>query len=329
MTAAEGGGIFISYRRQETKDFAGRLYDRLADRFGEGHVFMDVDTIASGADFAREIDRAVRACTVLLAIIGPNWLTVTDRQGRRRLDDPDDFVRLEIEAALARGVRVIPVLAEGTVMPGMEDLPESLAGLAHRNAVFIRHESFRSDAGRLVMAIEPVLAAARTATVRAAQLLLDAEDVAYSVKGKSSKAQALSGVAAALAPIDPERAIRLSASAERIARSIIRKRVKARALIGVAAALAATHPDRAERIARSITNEHAKAQALSDVAAALAATHPDRAERIARSITNEHAKAPALSNDVAKALETEDPEPSCFSPNPSATPSANIGRHKR
>jgi hypothetical protein len=97
---------------------------------------------------------------VLLAIIDPTWLTATDEQSRRRLDDPDDIVRLEIEAALARGVPIIPILVEGAVMPGRDDLPEILAGLARRNALFIRHESFRSDAGRLVVAIERVLAPA-------------------------------------------------------------------------------------------------------------------------------------------------------------------------
>jgi TIR domain len=134
------------------------LYDRLADRFGAGQVFMDVDTIELGVDFGEAINRAVAACKVLLAVIGPDWLTAADEQGRRRLDNPDDFVRLEIEAALDRDVRVIPILAQGAVMPGRDDLPESLARLARRNALFIRHESFRSDAGRLVTAIERVLA---------------------------------------------------------------------------------------------------------------------------------------------------------------------------
>jgi hypothetical protein len=158
MTVTEGGGIFVSYRRQETSHLAGRLADRLADRFGEGQVFIDVDTIEPGVDFAEEIDRAVATCKVLLAVIGPAWLTSADERGRRRLDDPDDIVRLEIEAALARGVRVIPILAEGAPMPSREDLPGSLVGLARLNALPIRHESFRSDVGRLVTAIERVLA---------------------------------------------------------------------------------------------------------------------------------------------------------------------------
>src|SRR5262245_32220300 len=109
MTVAGDGGIFLSYRRQESSHLAGRLYDRLADRFGEDQVFMDVDTLEPGADFAEAIFRAVASCQVLLAIIGPAWLSSADGQGRRRLDEPDDIVRLEIEAALERGVRVIPI----------------------------------------------------------------------------------------------------------------------------------------------------------------------------------------------------------------------------
>ena len=123
---------------------------------------MDVDTIEPGVDFAGEIFRAVAASQVLVAVIGPAWLTMADSQGRRRLDDPDDLVRLEIETALARRVWVIPVLAEGAVMPTWRDLPETLAGLARRNALTIRHDSFGSDAGRLITAIERALTVSST-----------------------------------------------------------------------------------------------------------------------------------------------------------------------
>jgi hypothetical protein len=158
MTIAEGGGIFVSYRRQETSHPAGRLYDRLAHHFGESRVFIDVDAIAPGVDFAQEIFGAVAACKVLLAVIGPTWLTVADEHGRRRLDDAGDIVRLEVEAALARGVMVIPILVEDAVMPTEQDLPQSLAGLARRNALHIRHVNFDQDARRLVTAIESVVA---------------------------------------------------------------------------------------------------------------------------------------------------------------------------
>ncbi len=155
-SGAAGGGIFLSYRRQESSHFAGRLYDRLADCFGAARVFIDVDTIEPGADFAQAIGGAVATCAVLLAIIGPHWLTVADEAGRRRLEDPDDIVRLEIESALARDVRVIPILVEGAVMPRRQDLPESLAGLLRRHAFVMRHESFRADAERLIASIEAV-----------------------------------------------------------------------------------------------------------------------------------------------------------------------------
>jgi hypothetical protein len=155
MSAAASGAVFISYRRQESSGIAGRLYDRLAEQFGDDQVFMDVDNIAPGVDFAQVITQTLSTCEVLLAVIGPRWLTATDQEGRRRLQDPDDLIHLEIATALERGIRVIPVLVEGAVMPRPQDLPDSLAGLARRNAVGVRHESFRSDADRLVAAIQP------------------------------------------------------------------------------------------------------------------------------------------------------------------------------
>ena len=132
---------------------AGRLYDWLVARFGQHRGFMDVDSIHPGQDFAETIEQAVGACNVLLALIGPQWLTMTD-EGRRRLDDPDDLVRLEIEAALERKVRVIPVLVEGASMPRARDLPDSLAKLTRRQAFGIRHDRFRTDVSQLVTAIE-------------------------------------------------------------------------------------------------------------------------------------------------------------------------------
>jgi dipeptidyl aminopeptidase/acylaminoacyl peptidase len=164
VSGVSSGGIFISYRRQETSHLAGRLYDRLANRFGDDQVFMDVDTIELGVDFAEVITRAVSTCTVLLAVIGPHWLTATGEDGGRRLDDPDDIVRLEVGAALERGVRVIPILVEGAAMPRRHQLPDSLAPLARRNALAVRHESFRYDVERLVTTIERVVGAGPPST---------------------------------------------------------------------------------------------------------------------------------------------------------------------
>ena len=158
VTAAPSGGIFISYRRQDASHLAGRLYDRLADRFGDAQIFMDVDTIELGRDFAEVIAGAIGSCQVLLALIGPRWLAAAGPDGRPRLADPDDFVRLEIQTALDRDIRVIPVLIDGAGMPGPGELPPPMARLSRRNALFMRHESFRRDADELVTAIERVLA---------------------------------------------------------------------------------------------------------------------------------------------------------------------------
>jgi len=295
MTAAEGGGIFVSYRRQETSHLAGRLADRLVDRFGKGQVFIDVDTIEPGVDFAEEIFRAVAACKVLRAIIGRTWLTAIDERGGRRLDDPDDIVRLEIEAALARDVRVIPILVEGAVMPGRKYLPESLAGLARREAILIRHESFHTDAGSLVEKIERILASAPgTAAVPSLP-------AAHSVRPAGNALGEATQTDSGPARNDSDRAARLLTEAERVASSVTNEYPKAAALARVAEALAATDPGRAALIASSITYEPSKAAALTRVAEALAATDPGRAarllteaERVASSITDEPSKAAAL-----------------------------------
>jgi uncharacterized protein with WD repeat len=153
---AVSGGIFISYRRQETSDLAGRLYDRLADYFGDGQVFMEIDAIEPGLGFAEVMTQAAR-CEALLVVIGPQWLAATDQAGRRRLDDPDDLVRLEVQAALQRDVPVIPILVEGAAMPRRQELPESLARLARCSALQMRHHTFRYDVQRLVIALEGIL----------------------------------------------------------------------------------------------------------------------------------------------------------------------------
>lgn len=150
--------VFLSYRREETRHIAGRLAERLTERLGSTQVFMDVNTIEPGADFAAAIAREIALCHVLIALIGPTWLTIVDRQGRRRLDDPDDFVVLEIQAALERGIHVIPVLIDGAAMPDRDDLPEGLQGLARRNTARLDHETFLSDVTVLLNAVDRILA---------------------------------------------------------------------------------------------------------------------------------------------------------------------------
>lgn len=155
--AIRRGRIFISYRREDTAYPAGWLFDRLKDHFGEGQIFKDVDAIELGDDFAEVITSAVASCDVLLALIGDRWLTITDEEGRRRLDQPGDFVRLEIEAALARNVRVIPILVGGTRMPRSDELPATLTRLARRHALELSPNRFEFDTRRLLKVLHKTL----------------------------------------------------------------------------------------------------------------------------------------------------------------------------
>jgi hypothetical protein len=162
------GRIFISYRREETAYPAGWLYDRLAARFADDQVFKDVDSIELGDDFVEVISSAVASCDVLLALIGDRWLTITDEDGQRRLDDPNDFVRVEIEAALTRNVRVIPILVQGARMPRATELPPSLARLIRRQALELHPARFDFDTGRLLRVLDKTLAELRAAQQDAA-----------------------------------------------------------------------------------------------------------------------------------------------------------------
>ena len=149
--------IFLSYRREDTAGHAGRLRDALVERFGPGRVFMDLESIRGGDDFVETLEKAVASCAVVVVLIGRQWLSAPGKDGQRRLDDPHDFVRLEVEAALKRGVRVIPALVQGAVMPGEDVLPAPLAKLARRNAVEISDLRWDYDVGRLVEVIEETL----------------------------------------------------------------------------------------------------------------------------------------------------------------------------
>lgn len=152
--------IFISYRRDDTEGHAGRLFEDLCDRFGRGSVFMDVAGIEPGRDFRRVIEQQVASCGVLLAMIGKDWLAIADAQGQRRLDDPNDFVRLETAHALKRDIPVIPVLVQNAAMPREEQLPADLKDLAFRNSVELTHARWNSDVQLLIDALLPYVDAA-------------------------------------------------------------------------------------------------------------------------------------------------------------------------
>ena len=156
-SASTRGRIFISYRREETAYPAGWLFDRLTDRYGAGAVFKDIDSIEPGDDFVDVVTRAVGSCDVLLALIGTQWLTVTEESGGRRIDSPGDYVRLEVEAALSRKVRVVPVLVGGASMPSAEDLPASLAALSRRHALELSPSNFEFETSRLLRVIDETL----------------------------------------------------------------------------------------------------------------------------------------------------------------------------
>src|SRR5215467_3472000 len=133
MSKAEGS-IFISYRRSDAGGWAGRLSDSLQQHLPRVHIFRDIQDIPPGVEFDTYITEAVSSCNVLIALIGPQWLTVIDKEGKRRLEDPADFTRTEISAALKRNVRVIPALVGEATIPSADQLPEELKPLVRRQA---------------------------------------------------------------------------------------------------------------------------------------------------------------------------------------------------
>ncbi|MBV9896946.1 MAG: TIR domain-containing protein [Chloroflexi bacterium] len=147
--------IFISYRRQDAPSYARELYHALNSHFKDSQIFWDIK-MELGVDFVKEIERAVGSCDVLVAVMGPNWLRMTDESGQRRLDDPSDFVRLEIATALDRNIRVIPVLVQSANMPYANDLPAPLQSLARRQAIELSDKRWDYDVGELIASLERV-----------------------------------------------------------------------------------------------------------------------------------------------------------------------------
>lgn len=154
MTTADSR-IFISYRRQETAWPARQLHEALCERYGAAQVFKDVDNIAPGEDFVDKVTSTVTSCRVLLAMIGPRWAEIADEDGNRRIDDPDDFVRLEVGTALGRGVLVVPILVDGAKLPKAADLPPDLVAITRRQAVEISPTGFNLT--RLFEALDQAL----------------------------------------------------------------------------------------------------------------------------------------------------------------------------
>src|SRR5215831_15457441 len=142
--------VFISYRREITAGEARALYNDLVNRLGKNSVFTDVDTIALGRDFRSALQNTLASCDLMLVLIGRNWADVKDEQGRTRLQNPGDFVRLEIEAALKRDIVVMPVLVQGAHMPSADQLPPEIKDLAYRNGFELSHTRWESDIGEMM-----------------------------------------------------------------------------------------------------------------------------------------------------------------------------------
>lgn len=154
-------GSCISYRREDTHAVAGRLFDDLADAFGRERVSIDFDDMPLGEDFSSYTERKLRETTVLLVLIGPRWLAVTDAEGARRIDRMDDLVRFEIATALRVGVLVVPVLVDDTPFPQAEQLPGDLGALIRRQGINLSSHRWRADVARLVQQLERLIGAAQ------------------------------------------------------------------------------------------------------------------------------------------------------------------------
>lgn len=147
--------IFISYRRDDSREITGRICDRLNDKFGKETIFRDVDSIPAGVDFRDHIEKTIDRCSALVAIIGNTWLKAKNSKGERRLGLADDPLSLEIEAALNKNIPVIPVLVKGATMPDPDELPEPIRPLAYRNAIIIPVEPyFHAGVDRLIDELE-------------------------------------------------------------------------------------------------------------------------------------------------------------------------------
>lgn len=271
MPGSSARGIFLSYRRDDAAPYARLLQFQLRERFPDAPVFIDLDSIEPGLDFAEVIREAVESCAVLVALIGRQWATLADEEGRRRLDKPDDYVRFEVRAALDRGVRVIPVLVDGARPLRPQQLPSELQMLARLNALELSSDRYGYDAERLFNVIQRVLdEASRTGAVhqsppaadvdvrtdgnvsdhaapeeprairkdqaRATRVLTHAVRIAQSFTDEETRARVLARTTEALAATDPDRAARLSADAERIAQSITSKWWQLSALLMIAEA---------------------------------------------------------------------------------------------
>ena len=304
MPGSSSRGIFLSYRREDAAPYARLVQRELSERIPDARVFFDIDSVEAGMDFSEAIREALVSCAVFVTLIGRQWATLADEEGNRRLDDPGDYVRLEVETALERGIRVIPVLVDRASPLKAKQLPSNLRKLARLHAVELSHDRYEFDVSRLLDLIQRALGASAGPVGQSPHAMND--KAVAGPRDVRPNGNALSKSAKHPEPIrtDRARAIRVLAAAERIASSIPSESTRASALVKIARAVAVTNPDRAalliadaERFAESSSDqssfgESGKIGALVDVATALGLTDPDRAarliddaERIAQSLT--------------------------------------------
>jgi hypothetical protein len=241
--------VFINYRRNDSEGEAGRLFDEMAKQFGENSVFMDVSAIEPGRDFRKAIDESVSSCSVLLAMIGLEWLNTKDAQGRKRLEDANDFVRIELASALRRDIPVVPVLVRGAKMPTPEELPDDLKELAFRNAVELTHARWRSDVEILIRALRPYMD--ESGGDRQAP-----ETHEPSMEATAKPATGSASATAAVSAIDAQ-------TMERVARALaVHVGPIAEVLVKRAAKRCSSLEDLYDRVANEIENEAARARFL-------------------------------------------------------------------
>jgi predicted lipid-binding transport protein (Tim44 family) len=218
------GGVFICYRREEAGFAARAIHDRIVHRLERENVFLDVDNIDLGVDWFNVLTERVGACDALVAVIGRNWVSSADKDNHRRIDDPDDFVRIEIEAALKRNVRVIPLLVDGAAMPKPAELPDSLKGLARRQGIEISPARFDADVEKLTPALVSILEARRSRDAveaeRVAREDRERKEVAEEAHAEEARRQAATEAAR---HAEEQRREREAAEAERVTREEVER----------------------------------------------------------------------------------------------------------
>jgi TIR domain len=145
--------VFISYRREDTGPIAGRVYDRLVAVLSKDTVFFDISSVRGGDDFVRKIELEIGRSNAALIFIGNKWLELPDQARKSRIWNANDYVRAEVRAALRGNALVLPILVSGTRMPKPEDLPNDIAGISSKNALFLRHETFDDDVDNIISTV--------------------------------------------------------------------------------------------------------------------------------------------------------------------------------